>query len=159
MIPGTPSLPPLLSARGLTFAYADQPLFDALDIDVRPGRALVLVGANGSGKSTLLRLLAGLVAADEGGIERAIDMDGDVVAVAWLGHALGLKSALGVAENLRVAIGIQGDAGRMSIPQSLASVGLEGYGPVPVRELSAGQRKRVALARLLLVEAPVWLLD
>jgi heme exporter protein A len=157
----TPSagLPPLLSARALTFAYADRSLFAALDLDVLPGRALVLVGANGSGKSTLLRLLAGLVAPDDGRIVRATESDGDVAALAWLGHALGLKNALSVSENLRVALGLHGDSGRVTIAQGLASVGLDGYDAVPLRELSAGQRKRVALARLLLVPAPIWLLD
>jgi heme exporter protein A len=157
----TPSagLPPLLSARALSFAYADRSLFTELDLDVLPGRALLLVGANGSGKSTLLRLLAGLVAPDDGCIVRATEADGDVAALAWLGHALGLKNALSVSENLRVALGLHGDSGRVTIAQGLASAGLDGYDAVPLRELSAGQRKRVALARLLLVPAPIWLLD
>lgn len=153
------ALPPLLRARGLAFAYADQPLFDALDLDVLPGRALVLVGANGSGKSTLLRLLAGLAAPDGGRIDRASEVDGEVTAAAWLGHALGLKNALSVAENIRTALGLHGGSGRVTIAQGLASVGLDGYEAVPLRELSAGQRKRVALARLLLIPAPIWLLD
>lgn len=153
------ALPPLLRVRGLAFAYDGQPLFDELDLDAFPGRALVLIGANGSGKSTLLRLLAGLIAPDDGRIDRANELDGEIAAIAWLGHALGLKTPLGVAENLRVALGMHGDSGRMTIAQSLASVGLDGFGPVPLRELSAGQRKRVALARLLLIPAPIWLLD
>jgi heme exporter protein A len=152
-------LPPLLRTRALAFAYADQAIFTGLDLDVHPGRALVLVGANGSGKSTLLRLLAGMTSPDEGIVEWAREPDGRPLALAWLGHALGLKTGLTVVENLRTAIGLHGDAGRMSIAQSLASVGLDGYEPVPVRELSAGQRKRVALARLLLTPAPMWLLD
>lgn len=152
-------LPPLVRVRGLGFAYADQRLFDALDLELVPGNALVLVGANGSGKSTLLRLLAGLLAPDEGTIERAAESGGDSVATAWLGHLLGLKLDLGVIENLGFSLALQGHGGRITIAQALASVGLAGYEPVRVRELSAGQRKRVALARLLLTPAPVWLLD
>lgn len=154
-----PALPPLLALRGLGFAYDDEPLFAQLDLALAPGSALVLAGANGSGKSTLLRLLAGLLLPDEGRAERATEGRGEPVAIAWLGHALGLKAGLSVGENLRFALGVHGTAGRMTPMQALASVGLDGYLPVPLRELSAGQRKRVALARLLLIPAPVWLLD
>lgn len=154
-----PILPPLLRARQLAFAYDASPLFEAFDLEIRPGEALLLVGENGSGKSTLLRMLAGLLGPDDGTIERSGDLDGEPIGVAWLGHALGLKNALTVAENLRVAMGVDGHDGRLAPAQALASVGLAEFDDVPVRELSAGQRKRVALARLLLSPAPVWLLD
>jgi heme exporter protein A len=153
------ALPPLLRCRGLCFGYSGEALLADIDLDLLPGQALLLVGANGSGKSTLLRLLAGLIAPDAGTVERASEATGQTVAVAWLGHLLGLKAGLTVAENLRFAIGLDGHAGRVAPAQALASVGLDGFGPVPVRELSAGQRKRVALARLLLLPAPLWLLD
>lgn len=154
-----PALPPLLQASSLGFAYAGLPLFDQLTLTVLPGRAVLLVGANGSGKSTLLRLLAGLLLPDRGALERAREADGEPVRMAWLGHTLGLKPSLSVAENLRFATGLHGAGGRVGLAQALASVGLDGHAPVPLRELSAGQRKRVALARLLLVPAPLWLLD
>lgn len=153
------TLPPLLQTRSLSFSYAGQPLFERFDADVLPGEAVVLVGDNGSGKTTLLRLLAGLLSPDDGQIIRASEDDGDSIAVAWLGHSLGLKTTLSVAENLAFAIGLNGHDKRLTLSQALASVGLEGFEPVPVRELSAGQRKRVALARLLLSPAAVWLLD
>jgi heme exporter protein A len=153
------ALPPLLRCRGLCFGYAGEPLLDGIDLDLLPGQALLLVGANGSGKSTLLRLLAGLMAPDRGSVERATEAAGGAVALAWLGHVLGLKPGLTVAENLRFAVGLHGHGGRVSPAQALASVGLDGFDPVPLRELSAGQRKRVALARLLLLPAPLWLLD
>lgn len=152
-------LPALLAIRALAFGYAGDPLFQGLTLALRPGQALVLNGGNGSGKSTLLRLLAGLLDPDEGGIERAVEADGEPVALAWLGHALGLKPALTVAENLAFGACLYPRRGRMGRDPALAAVGLDGFAAVPVRELSAGQRKRVALARLLLVDAPVWLLD
>lgn len=154
-----PVLPPLLCVRGLRFAFDGVPLFDGLEFDVRPAEATLLVGENGSGKSTLLRLLAGLLPPDQGTIERAGDGQGEPVTIAWLGHALGLKTGLTVGENLRFALGLNGHDRRLAPAQALASVGLEGFADVPARELSAGQRKRVALARLLLSPAVVWLLD
>jgi heme exporter protein A len=154
-----PLLPPLLRVRGLHFAFEGMRLFESLDFDVLPGEATLLVGENGSGKSTLLRLLAGLLPPDGGSIERAADVDGEPVAVAWLGHTLGLKTSLTVIENLRFALGLNGHDRRLTPAQALSSVGLEDFDEVPARELSAGQRKRVALARLLLSPAAVWLLD
>ncbi|MBX3727430.1 MAG: heme ABC exporter ATP-binding protein CcmA [Xanthomonadales bacterium] len=152
-------LPALLATQGLSFGYGGDPLFSDLTVQVRPGQALLLNGGNGSGKSTLLRLLAGLLGPDEGTVERSTEADGDPVAIAWLGHALGLKTALTVAENLGFGAALYARKGRLGRDQALAAVGLDGFAPVPVRELSAGQRKRVALARLLLVDAPIWLLD
>lgn len=151
--------PPLLRCRGLDFAYADQELFAALDLELHPGQAVVLIGSNGSGKSTLLRLLAGLLEPDGGEVERAIDIDDEPKPVAWLGHTLGLKTNLSIAENLHYAQGLHGRHRRLSQANALASVGLDGYAHIPVAELSAGQRKRVALARLLLIPTPIWLLD
>lgn len=153
-------LPPLLSTRGLRFAYADQVLFNDLDLSLRPGVALVLSGSNGSGKSTLLRLLGGLLLPDEGRVNRALEASTDEpVALAWLGHTLGMKAGLSVIENLAWTGGLHERSRRMSPSHALASVGLEGFEHVPTRELSAGQRKRVTLARLLLSPAPLWLLD
>lgn len=153
------ALPPLLHARGISFSYAGQHLFERFDVDLHPGEAIVLVGDNGSGKTTLLRLLAGLLSPDSGDIACACENDGELIAVAWLGHSLGLKTTLSVSENLAFAIGLNGHDKRLAPAQALASVGLDGFEPVPVRELSAGQRKRVALARLLLSPAAIWLLD
>ncbi len=153
-------LPPLLATRGLGFGYADQALFRDIDLCLRPATALVLCGSNGSGKSTLLRLFAGLLLPEEGQIERAIEHDsGEPVALAWLGHHIGLKTGLSVVENLHWGSGLHPRSRRMTPASALASVGLEGFEHVPTRELSAGQRKRVALARLLLSPAPLWLLD
>ncbi len=156
----TSELPPLIATHGLGFAYAELALFRDLDLCLRPGTALVLCGSNGSGKSTLLRLLGGLLLPDEGHVERAREhTTGDPAAIAWLGHHLGLKNGLSVIENLHWYCGVHGRNRRMTPSTALQTVGLDGFDHVPTRELSAGQRKRVALARLLLSPAPVWLLD
>ena len=153
-------LPPLLTTRGLCFGYADPAMFRDLDLSLRPGTALVLCGSNGSGKSTLLRLFARLLLPDDGQVEHATEAaTGDPVALAWLGHSIGLKTGLSVIENLRWSCGLHQRSRRMRPADALATVGLEGFEHVPTRELSAGQRKRVALARLLLSPAPLWLLD
>jgi heme exporter protein A len=124
------------------------------------GGALLLRGANGSGKSTLLRILAGLLPPDEG----SIAWDGEVLddlptwsrLVAYVGHLDALKPGLTVAENLRPWVR-ESDGRRLEA--ALAAMGLEALAPIPARFLSAGQRRRAALARLALSTAPLWLLD
>jgi heme exporter protein A len=155
--------PPLLAARGLGFSRDGEIIFAPLDLEVRSGDALVIEGANGAGKTTLLRVLAGLLDPTEGclswqGVALA---DGQRVAgsIAMLGHHLGLKVDLTPIENLRFRIALGGVRHGMSPAIALRSAGLEGYDDVPVRSLSAGQRKRTALAALLLSPAPLWLLD
>jgi heme exporter protein A len=153
---------PLLEARGLRFARNEEPIFGPLDFHVGSGEALLVHGNNGSGKTTLLRVLAGLLDGREG--ELRIDGEPatrDAVArtTALLGHLLGHKGELSAEENLRFAIGLYGCRSGISIDLALASVGLAGYEEAPARQLSAGQRKRLALARLLLVPARLWLMD
>ena len=153
----TPS--PLLSLRRIGFSYGDWTLFTDLSLTLVAGHALVLCGSNGSGKSTLLRLMAGLIQPDQGEVERAVQTDGERVVVSWLGHALGLKDSFTVAESLCFSTRLNGVRNGMALEHALTEAGLSGFAPVPVRELSAGQRKRVALARLLVAPAPIWLLD
>lgn len=153
---------PLLEARGLRFARNDETIFGPLDFHVGRAEALLVHGSNGSGKTTLLRVLAGLLDGSQG--ELRIDGEPatrDAVArtTALLGHLLGHKGELSAEENLRFAIGLYGCRGGISIDLALASVGLAGYEEAPARQLSAGQRKRLALARLLLVPARLWLMD
>lgn len=154
-----PTTPALLSLSNIRFGYGDWTLFNGLSLSLRPARALVLIGSNGSGKSTLLRLMAGLIQPDRGAVERAMLDDGDHVAISWLGHALGLKNSFTVGESLQFHCRLNGSAGGPPLDEALARVGLPGFAPVSVRELSAGQRKRVALAGLLVAPTPVWLLD
>jgi heme exporter protein A len=158
-----PSTPPLLAARGLCFARDGEPIFGPLDLAVAAGTALVVEGANGAGKTTLLRVLAGLLEASEGEIRWQGEAlaDGRRVpgSIALLGHHLGLKADLSPLENLRFRLALSGLRPGNTPEAALRSVGLEGFEDAPVRTLSAGQRKRTALAALLLAPAALWLLD
>ena len=154
--------PPLLAARGLRFARNEQPVFGPLAFAVDAGEALLVQGDNGAGKTTLLRVLAGLLRADGG----EIDIDGRPAApslraraIAYLGHLPALKADLTASENLAFLCGLHGRR-RGQLPDSaLAIVGLAGYQDTPARQLSAGQKKRLSLARLWLAPTPLWLLD
>lgn len=154
--------PPLLEARGLRFARNDEPIFGPLDFEVAAGEALLVHGGNGSGKTTLLRVLAGLLDGSRGELR----LDGVAASretmsrtTALLGHLLGHKGELTAEENLRFAIGLYGCRAGISVELALASVGLAGFEDAPARQFSAGQRKRLALARLLLIPARLWLMD
>ncbi|MGY0559701.1 heme ABC exporter ATP-binding protein CcmA [Luteimonas sp. A277] len=153
---------PMLSARGLRFTRNDNPVFGPLDFAVEGGEALLVRGGNGSGKTTLLRVLAGLLRADEGTVE----IDGEPTRaqlrsriMAYLGHLPGLKADLSVLENLDFLCGLHGRRRGQAPEAALAMVGLAGYEDTPVRQLSAGQKKRLSLARLWLSPAALWLLD
>jgi heme exporter protein A len=153
---------PLLQARGLSFLRADEPVFGPLDFALHAGELALVEGDNGSGKTTLLRLLAGLLHVGEGELRwRGEPWHRDACAgeVLFLGHQLGLKMDMSPRENLHIAAGLHGSRDGMSASSALAEVGLAGYEDEPVRRLSAGQKKRAALARLLLLPAVLWLLD
>lgn len=154
--------PPLLEARGLAFARNDEPIFGPLDFALHPGEVVLIEGGNGAGKTTLLRVLSGLLAPTRGEIR----LNGEPLTlaslspqVALLSHAAGLKPELTALENLRFAAGLHGQRAGISPATALAGVGLDGYADVPTRQLSAGQKKRVALARVLLAPVGLWLLD
>ena len=121
---------------------------------VAPGGALLLLGANGSGKSTLLRVLAGLKRPDAGRVLWH-DEDTDPLPVAYLGHHDAVKPGLTALENLAFAAG----AGRGNPRDALAALDLAALADLPARLLSAGQKRRLALARLVLSPALIWLLD
>jgi heme exporter protein A len=154
--------PPLLAARGLAFARNEQPVFGPLDFAVDAGEALLVQGDNGAGKTTLLRVLAGLLRADAG----TIAIDGRPASVAlraraisYMGHLPALKADLTALENLDFLCGLHGRR-RAQLPiNAMAIVGLSGYEDTLVRQLSAGQKKRLSLARLWLAPSPLWLLD
>jgi len=157
-----PSATPLLAARGLSFARNDAAVFGPLSFGVDAGEALLVQGDNGAGKTTLLRVLAGLLRADAG----EVDIDGRPArpalrarAIAYLGHLSASKADLTALENLDFLCGLHGRR-RAQVPvNALAIVGLAGYEDTLARQLSAGQKKRLSLARLWLSPAPVWLLD
>jgi heme exporter protein A len=134
-------------------------IFAGLTFYLGPGEALVVTGRNGAGKSTLLALLAGRIRAAGGSI--AIDGVGDATlaeSLHWIGHRDGLKAALSAGENLLFAREILG-APALLPREALERVGLAHAHELPVAYLSAGQRRRVALARLLVAHRPLWLLD
>lgn len=154
--------PPLLAVRALAYARNDEPIFGPLDLTLDAGEVVLVEGDNGSGKTTLLKVLSGLLAPTSGevllhGSELTLAKLSQQVAL--LGHLLGLKLELSALQNLRFAIGLGGVRQGITPQIALAGVGLEGYEDQPLRLLSAGQKKRVALARLLLVPAALWLLD
>lgn len=150
----------VLTAEQVAVFRGERLIFRDLSVLVPVGGALVLSGANGSGKSTLLRLLAGLVRPAAGrvlwnGTDAFADIAGHGQRVAYLGHQDAVKPGLTVTENVRFAAAVSG----RPIASALASVGLETLADVPARMLSAGQKRRLALARLVLSAAPLWLLD
>jgi len=154
--------PALLEAHALAFARNDEPIFGPLDFALHAGEVVLIEGDNGAGKSTLLRVLSGLLAPSDGEIR----LNGEPLTlarlspqVALLSHQTGLKPELTALENLRFAAGLLGQRSGMSAVTALAGVGLDGYADVPTRQLSAGQKKRVALARVLLAPVGLWLLD
>jgi heme exporter protein A len=157
-----PDRPPLLEAQGLAFARNDEPIFGPLDFALHAGEVVLIEGDNGAGKSTLLRVLSGLLAPSAGEIRlrgEPLTLARLSPQVALLSHQSGLKHELTALENLRFAAGLHGQRKGISPMTALAGVGLDGYADVATRQLSAGQKKRVALARVLLAPVALWLLD
>ncbi len=148
----------MLEVRSVAAFRGDYLVFADISFRLEPGGALVLTGRNGAGKTTLLRLIAGLVPRAAGevlwaGEDALADLPSHAARLAYLGHQDAVKPALTAAENLSFwASGATSD-------RALAAVGLEELGHLPARMLSAGQRRRVALARLALSGARLWLLD
>lgn len=154
--------PLLLEARALAFYRQDEPVFGPLDFSLGEGEIALVEGDNGSGKTTLLRILAGLLHIDEGALlwrGEPWRRDAHLGDILFLGHHLGLKADLSTRENLAVAAGLYGKRDGLAIGETLREIGLAGYEDEPVRRLSAGQKKRAALVRLLLLPATLWLLD
>jgi heme exporter protein A len=134
-------------------------LFAGLDFAVEAGRGLLVTGRNGAGKSSLLAILAGTLRPEAGRV--ALEGAGErplPECLHHVGHRDGLKAALTAAENLTFAQALLG-APRLSPVEALDAVGLAHAADLPVAYLSAGQRRRVALARLLVADRPLWLLD
>lgn len=139
-------------------------LFERLDLRLLGGEMLQVSGPNGSGKTSLLRLLAGLMQPTAGEVR----LNGQPLArqrselarnLLWIGHAAGIKGLLSAEENLAWLCALHRPASRAEIWQALECVGLRGFEDVPCHTLSAGQQRRVALARLYLQGPSLWVLD
>ena len=144
---------PLLTASDVTIERGDRRLLADVNLTVSAEEIWQLVGANGVGKTSLMRALAGLARLGvEGQIERQVEL-------LYLGHASALKPSLNAMENLRCHPACDVMASDDDIERALAAVSLAGHEERPVGALSAGQQRRVALARLLVSPARLWLLD
>jgi heme exporter protein A len=157
--------PALLHAEGLACRRGERLIFEGLRLNVPEGGALLLLGPNGSGKSSLLRVLAGLLRAHAGSVHwagrpLADDREAHAGRVHYVGHQDALKTVLTVRENLLFWSRLQDpDVSPARVEAALAAMALAPLADLPVQLLSAGQRRRLALARLLAAEAPLWLLD
>ncbi len=148
-----------LSAAGLQCRRGEREVFAGLDFSLRSGEALAVTGRNGSGKSSLLRLVAGLLPPAGGALTfRGGDLERSIGEQAhYLGHHDAMKPSLTVAENLRFWIDYLGGEGRAD--DALETVGLGSLAGLPSAYLSAGQRRRLSVARLAAIVRPIWLLD
>jgi len=157
---------PLIEARELCCVRDDRSLFEALSFSIEAGSIVQVEGPNGAGKTTLLRILCGMLQSFEG---KVLYQGKDIQdyreewaqAQLYLGHLPGIKLQLNALENLRwilaLSSGQQAEEGALF--EALSNVGLRGFEDVVCSSLSAGQKRRVALARLYLEKKPVWILD
>ena len=149
-----------LSGRGVRCVRGGREVFSGLDFVISSGEALAVTGANGSGKTSLLRMIGGLLALAGG----SIDLDGGEGELTlaeqahYLGHRDALKPALSVLENLTFWRNFLGGE-VLDAAQSLELAGIEHAAHLPAAYLSAGQRRRLSIARLVAVRRPIWLLD
>jgi len=147
-----------LTASGVRCVRGGRSLFAGLSFELSGGGAITVLGSNGAGKTSLLRMIAGLLVPAEGTIELKGRPGSVAEAVHFLGHLDAVKSALSVSENLDFARALLGGGGA-SNEAALTRLGLGTLQDLPAHVLSAGQRRRLALARLLAAPRPIWLLD
>lgn len=155
----------MLDVSNLECSRGDHRLFSGLNFSLHPGQIMQVQGANGSGKTSLLRTLCGFMMPDQGSISwcgKSIrELDEDYYAkVLYLGHLNAIKDELSAQENLRISAGLSGiGLDEKEALAALRRMGLRGRERLPAKVLSQGQRRRVALARLLTSDATLWILD
>lgn len=153
-----------LEAVNLECERGERVLFSELSFALAPGNLMLIEGPNGSGKTSLLRILCGLARPNRGeirwrGVEAGKVSEQFRSELIYLGHNPGVKGDLTPYESLGVALGLGCSRNGITPDEALGQVGLAGFEDVPARTLSAGQRRRVALARLLVMDASLWILD
>jgi heme exporter protein A len=153
-----------LRGEGLHLWRGDRHILRGVSLELRGGEVVQLTGSNGAGKTTLLRTLSGLIYPEEGrvlwaGEDIRKDLRAFHAQLAYLGHEPPLKADLTARENLRYWIGVRRKLTASDVDQALDDVGADEWRERATRTLSAGQRRRVALAGLKLLAAPLWLLD
>ncbi|MFS0826428.1 cytochrome c biogenesis heme-transporting ATPase CcmA [Pseudomonas phoenicis] len=153
-----------LQAIGLACERDGRLLFERLDLDLRAGDLLQVSGPNGSGKTSLLRLFAGLMQPSAGqllvdGAPLAEQRRAQGAGLLWIGHSAGIKDRLTAQENLAWLCALHQPADSAAIDRALTAIGLRGFEDVACHTLSAGQQRRVALARLYLPGPSLWILD
>ncbi len=153
-----------ISASGVQVWRGERHVLRGVSAAAAAGDCLHVAGPNGAGKTTLLRVLAGLLVPEEGALlwgGSRIDSRRDdyAASLSFLAHSDALKSDFTARENLRYEVGLRRQVSAAEITDALAGVGLAASGDQPARSLSAGQRRRVALARVSLSAAPLWILD
>jgi heme exporter protein A len=152
-----------LSAKNLTLIRGESCLFQGLEFALNPGELLLLEGQNGSGKTSLMRAIAGMLSLETGEIfwndvpvtEQRQAFHGSLV---WLAHRTGLKGDLTLVENLRFEGSLRRQA-NVDPASTYERLGISRLKRLPLRSLSAGQQRRVALARMLMADVPLWLMD
>ncbi|MGO2466205.1 MAG: cytochrome c biogenesis heme-transporting ATPase CcmA [Serratia proteamaculans] len=154
----------MLEAKNLSCVRDERTLFSRLSFTVKPGDIIQVEGPNGAGKTSLLRILAGLARPEGGevcwhGKNTLRHRERYYQDLLFLGHQPGIKAQLTPFENLQFYQAVRTTPDRQAIWQALEQVGLVGYEDLPVAQLSAGQQRRVALARLWLSDCPLWILD
>ena len=155
----------MLEVSNLVCSRGDHRLFSGLSFALHPGQIMQVQGENGSGKTSLLRTLCGFLMPDEGTItwrgENTRDLDEEYYAeMLYLGHLNAIKDELSALENLRISAGLSGvELDEKEALAALRRIGLRGRERLPTKVLSQGQRRRVALARLLVSDAKLWILD
>ena len=153
-----------LSARGVNVWRGDRHVLRNVSIDVLQGEVVHVSGPNGTGKTTLLRVLAGLLPAEEGTVAwRGKPIDGERdefnAEFVYVGHENALKGDLTAHENLHYSVGIRRHLPSAEIDATLDLLGILRCRDLPARVLSAGQRRRLAMSRVLLLGARLWVLD